>query len=136
MPSLNNASGGSTQGASTITQQYVKILYLTQEQTYERKLKEAILSLRWSQVDLKAGLINFNPPGRQQTNKRRPRVPRTSSCAPTDASSRVRAGAPRSSSADTARSEATERARATASSRITLAAASALMGLSNVATMP
>lgn len=43
---FNNASGGSTQGASTITQQYVKILYLTQERSYKRKVKEAILSLK------------------------------------------------------------------------------------------
>lgn len=43
---FSNASGGSTQGASTITQQYVKILYLTQERSYKRKLKEAILSLK------------------------------------------------------------------------------------------
>jgi len=43
---FNNASGNSTQGASTITQQYVKILYLTQEQSYTRKIKEAILSLK------------------------------------------------------------------------------------------
>ncbi|MCC5996502.1 MAG: site-specific integrase [Oceanicaulis sp.] len=37
--------------------------------------KEAILSLRWAQVDLDAGLIDFNPPGRKRTNKRRSRVP-------------------------------------------------------------
>ncbi|MGH3306278.1 MAG: transglycosylase domain-containing protein, partial [Nocardioides sp.] len=43
---FNNASGNATQGASTITQQYVKILYLTQEQTLERKVKEAMLSLK------------------------------------------------------------------------------------------
>lgn len=43
---FTNASGGVTQGASTITQQYVKILYLTQERTWKRKLKEAILSLK------------------------------------------------------------------------------------------
>jgi membrane peptidoglycan carboxypeptidase len=43
---FNNASGNATQGASTITQQYIKILYLTQERTYTRKLKEAILSLK------------------------------------------------------------------------------------------
>jgi membrane peptidoglycan carboxypeptidase len=43
---FNNAQGNSTQGASTITQQYIKILYLTQERTYTRKLKEAILSLK------------------------------------------------------------------------------------------
>ena len=43
---FSNAQGNATQGASTITQQYVKILYLTQEQTLTRKLKEAILSLK------------------------------------------------------------------------------------------
>ena len=43
---LNNASGSSTQGGSTITQQYVKILYLSSERSYTRKLKEAILALK------------------------------------------------------------------------------------------
>ncbi|HYG95212.1 MAG TPA: transglycosylase domain-containing protein, partial [Nocardioides sp.] len=43
---FSNASGNVTQGASTITQQYVKILYLSQEQTWTRKAKEAILSLK------------------------------------------------------------------------------------------
>ncbi len=43
---FNNAQGNATQGASTITQQYVKILYLTQEQTLQRKVKEAFLSLK------------------------------------------------------------------------------------------
>src|SRR6476620_3107192 len=43
---FSNASGNSTQGASTITQQYVKILYLSQERSYTRKAKEAILSLK------------------------------------------------------------------------------------------
>ena len=43
---FNNASGGDTQGASTITQQYVKVYYLSQERTYTRKLREAILSLK------------------------------------------------------------------------------------------
>ncbi len=40
--------------------------------------KEAILSLRWNQVDFGAGLIQWNPEGREQTNKRRPRsrIPR------------------------------------------------------------
>ncbi|MPZ94688.1 MAG: penicillin-binding protein [Propionibacteriales bacterium] len=43
---LSNARSDSTQGASTITQQYVKVLYLTQERTYKRKIKEAFLSLK------------------------------------------------------------------------------------------
>ncbi|TNM38691.1 penicillin-binding protein [Nocardioides albidus] len=43
---FSNAQGNATQGASTITQQYVKILYLTQERTWKRKIKEAILSLK------------------------------------------------------------------------------------------
>ena len=43
---FSNVRGNSTQGASTITQQYVKILYLTQERSFERKGKEAILSLK------------------------------------------------------------------------------------------
>ena len=43
----NNAQAGEvTGGGSTITQQYVKILYLTQEQTYTRKVKEAVLSVK------------------------------------------------------------------------------------------
>jgi membrane peptidoglycan carboxypeptidase len=43
---FNNAQGNATQGASTITQQFIKILYLNQERTYTRKLKEAILALK------------------------------------------------------------------------------------------
>ncbi|NYG54144.1 transglycosylase domain-containing protein [Nocardioides perillae] len=43
---FNNAQGGAVQGASTITQQYVKILYLTQERALKRKIKEAFLSLK------------------------------------------------------------------------------------------
>jgi len=43
---LNNAQGGDVQGGSTITQQYVKIAYLTQEQTIERKLKELIIAIK------------------------------------------------------------------------------------------
>ncbi|MDX6358775.1 MAG: hypothetical protein QOH37_1829 [Nocardioidaceae bacterium] len=43
---FNDARGGATQGASTITQQYVKILYLNQERSLSRKIHEAILSLK------------------------------------------------------------------------------------------
>ncbi|MEO1192394.1 MAG: site-specific integrase [Pseudomonadota bacterium] len=42
---------------------------------YTGQRKGAILSLRWSQVDLSARRIDFNSPGRRQTNKRRPRIP-------------------------------------------------------------
>ncbi len=38
--------GGQTQGGSTITQQYVKNYYLTQDQTVTRKLKEIMISLK------------------------------------------------------------------------------------------
>ncbi|MBQ3420469.1 MAG: transglycosylase domain-containing protein, partial [Romboutsia sp.] len=40
----NVKSGGKTQGASTITQQLVKNLYLTNEKTYTRKIKEMYYS--------------------------------------------------------------------------------------------
>lgn len=36
---------------------------------------EAILTLKWEQVNLRTRLINLNPPGRELTNKRRPTVP-------------------------------------------------------------
>jgi len=41
-----NLSGGSTQGGSTITQQYVKNYYLTRERTFDRKLKEGLLAIK------------------------------------------------------------------------------------------
>ena len=37
---------GSQQGGSTITQQYVKLTYLTSERSLERKLKEAVLAMK------------------------------------------------------------------------------------------
>jgi membrane peptidoglycan carboxypeptidase len=42
----NLHSDAGTQGASTITQQYVKILYLSQERTWKRKIKEAFLAVK------------------------------------------------------------------------------------------
>jgi membrane peptidoglycan carboxypeptidase len=59
----NNATSGEIQGGgSTITQQYVKILYLTQEQSYKRKVREAILSIKihnqLSKKDILEGYLN------------------------------------------------------------------------------
>ncbi len=42
----SNLRSDETQGASTITQQYVKILYLSQERTWKRKIKEAFLAVK------------------------------------------------------------------------------------------
>ena len=41
---------------------------------YTGRRKEAILSLRWPQVDLGAGLIDFDVPGRMLTKKKRGKV--------------------------------------------------------------
>lgn len=41
-----NATGGRTQGASTITQQVARTFLLTREKTISRKLKEALLSIK------------------------------------------------------------------------------------------
>ncbi|MEY3408238.1 MAG: hypothetical protein RL038_1299 [Actinomycetota bacterium] len=43
---FNNLTSGSTQGASTITQQYAKNAYLSSEQTVTRKVKELVLALK------------------------------------------------------------------------------------------
>ncbi|MEU2064600.1 transglycosylase domain-containing protein [Streptomyces sp. NPDC013455] len=42
----NMARGGQTQGGSTITQQYVKNTYLSQDQTVSRKFKEMFISIK------------------------------------------------------------------------------------------
>ncbi|MGH3412325.1 MAG: transglycosylase domain-containing protein [Marmoricola sp.] len=59
---FSDATGGQLQGASTITQQYVKLLYLTQQRTLSRKVKEAFLSLKIQQQQSKreilAGYLN------------------------------------------------------------------------------
>ena len=54
---FSNAQGNATQGASTITQQYVKILYLSQERTLSRKVKEAFLSLKVQQQQSKDQIL-------------------------------------------------------------------------------
>jgi len=50
----NNVSGGSQQGGSTITQQYVKNYFLTSQRTYKRKFDEFFLSLKIDQKQSKA----------------------------------------------------------------------------------
>ena len=43
---FNNLTGGKEQGGSTITQQYIKLTFLTSEKSYVRKIKELILAVR------------------------------------------------------------------------------------------
>ncbi|RSS96607.1 penicillin-binding protein [Streptomyces sp. WAC02707] len=65
---LNTLSGKGAQGGSTITQQYVKNYYLSQEQTVTRKLKELVISLKLDREKSKdyilAGYINTSYYGR------------------------------------------------------------------------
>jgi integrase len=53
--------------------------------------KRAIEELTWFQVDLENRLINFNPPGRQQTKKRRAHVPISSTLLPLLVEAKARA---------------------------------------------
>ncbi|MBL1099121.1 transglycosylase domain-containing protein [Streptomyces coffeae] len=65
---INTALGRGKQGGSTITQQYVKNYYLSQEQTVSRKAKELVISLKVDQQKSKdyilAGYINTSYYGR------------------------------------------------------------------------
>ncbi|MEU4655331.1 transglycosylase domain-containing protein [Streptomyces sp. NPDC023723] len=65
---LNTVSGKGAQGGSTITQQYVKNYYLTQDQTVTRKLKELVISLKLDREKSKdyilAGYLNTSYYGR------------------------------------------------------------------------
>ncbi|MFC9328352.1 transglycosylase domain-containing protein [Kitasatospora sp. NPDC057015] len=67
----NMAKGGQTQGASTITQQYVKNAYLSQEQTLDRKVKEFFITLKINQQmeknDILKGYLNTSWFGRSST---------------------------------------------------------------------
>ena len=53
----NNVRGGETQGASTITQQYARNAYLTQEQTLSRKVKEAFLAIKLARSQTKEEVL-------------------------------------------------------------------------------
>ncbi|MET9428920.1 transglycosylase domain-containing protein [Streptomyces sp. NPDC003036] len=65
---LNTLTGKGKQGGSTITQQYVKNYYLTQDPTVSRKLKELVISLKVDQrLDknaILAGYLNTSYYGR------------------------------------------------------------------------
>ncbi|KUL34763.1 transglycosylase domain-containing protein [Streptomyces regalis] len=65
---LNTVMGKGAQGGSTITQQYVKNYYLSQEQTVSRKLREMVISLKvdrqMSKDEILAGYINTSYYGR------------------------------------------------------------------------
>ncbi|GAA3120874.1 hypothetical protein GCM10020254_80080 [Streptomyces goshikiensis] len=54
---VNIVKGKETQGGSTITQQYVKNTYLSQDQTVERKIKELFLSLKVSRQQPKTEIL-------------------------------------------------------------------------------
>ncbi|MFJ9642803.1 transglycosylase domain-containing protein [Streptomyces sp. NPDC004244] len=65
---FRTALGKGAAGGSTITQQYVKNFYLTQDQTPTRKLKELVISLkvdqRMEKDDILAGYLNTSYFGR------------------------------------------------------------------------
>jgi penicillin-binding protein 1A len=46
---IDLTGGNVTHGGSTLTQQYVKLTYLSQERTFKRKIKEAALSIKLEQ---------------------------------------------------------------------------------------
>jgi membrane peptidoglycan carboxypeptidase len=51
------ARGGSLQGGSTITQQYIKILYLNSDQTFTRKFKELFLAYKINKQQTKEQIL-------------------------------------------------------------------------------
>ncbi|MFI5533418.1 transglycosylase domain-containing protein [Kitasatospora sp. NPDC051853] len=65
---VNTVTGGSTQGGSTITQQYVKNAYLNQKQTISRKVKELFIAVKVdateSKDDVLAAYLNTSYYGR------------------------------------------------------------------------
>ncbi|SDK38313.1 Membrane carboxypeptidase (penicillin-binding protein) [Streptomyces indicus] len=65
---LNTLMGKGKQGGSTITQQYVKNFYLTQDQTVSRKVQELVIALKvdrqTSKEEILAGYLNTSYFGR------------------------------------------------------------------------
>ena len=53
----SNIRGGPTQGGSTITQQYAKNAFLTQERTYSRKFKEFFIAVKLARRDDKDKIL-------------------------------------------------------------------------------
>lgn len=56
---INYKSGGVKEGASTLTMQLVKNLFLSQEKSYNRKLAEAVLSVRVEQIFTKDEILEM-----------------------------------------------------------------------------
>ncbi|HWI48002.1 MAG TPA: transglycosylase domain-containing protein, partial [Rummeliibacillus sp.] len=56
---VNNSSGEASQGGSTITQQLVRMRYLTQEKTYERKMLEIFYSYELERKTSKDEILNM-----------------------------------------------------------------------------
>lgn len=54
---VNNASGGGTQGASTLTQQYIKNYYVDTTSSYTGKFKQAIMALKIDRSKTKAEIL-------------------------------------------------------------------------------
>ncbi|MER6080571.1 transglycosylase domain-containing protein [Streptomyces sp. NPDC001833] len=65
---VNMAQGGETQGGSTITQQFVKNTYLSQDQTITRKFKEMFISIKvgtkFTKPEILQGYLNTSYFGR------------------------------------------------------------------------
>jgi penicillin-binding protein 1A len=55
----NVLKGGRVQGASTITQQLARNMFLTHERTFERKIKEALLALRIERLHSKHEILEM-----------------------------------------------------------------------------
>lgn len=54
---LNNVFGNQVQGGSTITQQYAKNAFLSQERSWERKIKEALLAFKLETIVSKEEIL-------------------------------------------------------------------------------